>query len=603
MAYTIKNSDGEILLTLGDTKVDQLTTSLALIGKNVDSYGQYYNNNLVGLLENFASINEPRSPLPGQLWYNKTDGRMYVYGLDNIFKPVAGAQVLPTSPAIFNQGDLWIDTSNRQLWFTPDGNEFVLAGPQYSVIDGKSGWVVETIKDVSKVDQLVACLYNKGTLLGIASSIAFNFDVAMSGMSSVAVGFNLNQSIAGIRFVGTATSADAIQGITPDLYLRNDQNEILTGSLSILDDSGVIAGSNQDVSIYVDAQNANIAHNITDKSLRIRGVNSGVGYFTGIYLDSNNKRIGILNESPAYSLDVTGDTRISGNLYVLGSTTNIESVSLQVNDKNIELGYGQGSPSDSAVEGGGITLIGATDHTITWTESHGKAWQFAENVNISSTASSYKINGNSVLNHTSLGNVITSAPGLTSVGTLAYLTVTNVLIEGNTVSAIGNNQTLYLDASGSGTVDVSSTRITSLPLPVDDTDAANKKYVDDSIYLVGTKGFVFSMDVTYMSDEKIELLPWLNSMLPVTNPPEDVVFDLPNGVRARILCTRSTITIPQHTAAINYSTTEISGQSVVASIASNAVVSTQTGITPTFTQVIQEFRVIDGSWTWTQTVV
>ena len=54
MAYTIKKSDGTILLTLGDTKVDQLTSSLALIGKNVDSYGQYYNNNLIGLLENFA---------------------------------------------------------------------------------------------------------------------------------------------------------------------------------------------------------------------------------------------------------------------------------------------------------------------------------------------------------------------------------------------------------------------------------------------------------------------------------------------------------------------------------------------------------------------
>ena len=51
MAYTIKNSDGVTILTLGDTKVDQLTTSLALIGKNVDSYGQYYNNNLIGLLE------------------------------------------------------------------------------------------------------------------------------------------------------------------------------------------------------------------------------------------------------------------------------------------------------------------------------------------------------------------------------------------------------------------------------------------------------------------------------------------------------------------------------------------------------------------------
>ena len=139
MAYTIKNSEGTIILTLSDTKVDQLTTSLALIGKNVDSYGQYYNNNLVGLLENFASVNEPRSPLVGQLWYNKTDGRMYAYGVDGIFKPVAGAQVSSSKPTLYNQGDLWIDTTNQQLWFTPDGNDFILAAPQYS---GEVGLVI-----------------------------------------------------------------------------------------------------------------------------------------------------------------------------------------------------------------------------------------------------------------------------------------------------------------------------------------------------------------------------------------------------------------------------------------------------------------------------
>lgn len=602
MAYTIKNSEGTTILTLSDTKVDQLTTSLALIGKNVDSYGQYYNNNLIGLLENFASANEPRSPLVGQLWYNKTDGRMYAYGVDSIFKPVAAAQVSSTKPTLFNQGDLWIDTTNQQLWFTPDGTDFILAAPQYSALDGKSGWVVETIKDTTKADQLVACLYNKGTLLGIASSIAFVFDVVFNGMTSVAVGFNLNTSISGIRFVGTATSADAIQGITPNLYLRNDQDGIITGSLSLLDSAGLYVGTNQDVSISVDSQNANISHNSTDKSLRIRGVNSSVGYFTGIHLDSDNRRIGILTETPEYSLDVLGDTRISGNLYVLGSTTNVESVNLQINDKNIQLGFGQISPEDSAVEGGGITLMGATDHTITWTSSHDMAWEFSENVNLPSSTSSYKINGNSVVNATSLGSIVSSAPGLTSVGVLDYLTVTNVTITGNTISTVGEDQTLYLSVTGDATIDVSGNKISNLSTCTNALDAANKKYVDDSVYLVGTKGFVFSMDVTNMVDEKIELIPFLDMMLPVTNPVEDNVFDLPNGVRARVLCSRPTITVPAHSAVVNYAVGTISGQQVVTSIASNAAISTQTAIISATSYVVQEFRVLDGVWTWYQTI-
>jgi len=603
MAYTIKKSDGTILLTLGDTKVDQLTSSLALIGKNVDSYGQFYNNNLIGLLENFASIYEPRSPLEGQLWYNKTDGRMYVFGLDKIAKPVAGAQVSATKPTLFNQGDLWIDTTNQQLWFTPDGTDFILAAPQYSVLDGKSGWIVEKIKDTTKTDQIVACLYNQGTLLGIASSTAFVFDVAFNGMASVAVGFNLNTSISGIRFIGTATSADAIQGVTPDLYLRNDQDGIITGSLSLLDSNGLSVGPNQDVSINIDSQNANLSHNSTNKGFRIRGVNSSVGYFTGIQVDSDNRRIGILTESPEYSLDINGDTRISGNLYVLGSTTNVESTNLQINDKNIQLGFGQVSPDDAVIEGGGITLVGATDHTITWTESYDKAWEFSENVNLQLSTSSYKIGGVSVIHSSTLGTAITSAPGITSLGVLSYLTVTNVFISGNTVSATGTDQTLYLSGTDDGTIDASSNRITTLGAPIGDTDAATKKYVDDSVYLVGTKGFVFSMDVTNMVDETIELLPWLDKMLPVTNPVEDNVFDLPNGVRARVLCARTTITIPQNTATINYSVGTINSQQVVTSIASSAIVSTQTGITPVISHVIQEFKVISGSWTWQQTIV
>jgi hypothetical protein len=602
MAYTIKNSEGTTILTLSDTKVDQLTTSLALIGKNVDSYGQYYNNNLIGLLENFSSTNEPRSPLVGQLWYNKIDGRMYVYGVDRIFKPVAGAQVSSTKPTLFNQGDLWIDTTNQQLWFTPDGADFILAAPQYSVLDGKSGWVVETIKDTTKADQLVACLYNKGTLLGIASSTAFVFDVAFNGMGSVAVGFNLNTSISGIRFIGTATSADAVQGVTPDLYIRNDQDGIISGSLSLLDSAGLYVGPNQDVSISVDSQNSNISHNSTNKSLRIRGVNSAVGYFTGIQLDSANRRIGILTENPEYSLDVLGDTRINGNLYILGTSTNVESVNLQINDKNIQLGFGQVSPNDTTVEGGGITLIGATDHTITWTASHNSAWEFSENVNLISNTSSYKIDGNTVIGASSLGSIISSAPGLTSIGILDYLTITNVTISGNTISTVGEDQTLYLSVVGDATIDVSGNKISNVSTCTTALDAVNKKYVDDSVYLVGTKGFVFSMDVTNMVDEKIELIPFLDMLLPVTNPAEDNVFDLPNGVRARVLCSRPTINIPAHSAVVNYAVGDISGQQVVTSIASNAAISTQTAIISSTSYVVQEFRVLDGGWTWYQTI-
>ena len=50
--------------------------------------------------------------------------RLYVYGLDNLFKPVAGAQLSATQPTLFGKGGLWVDTVKKQLWFSADGGIF-----------------------------------------------------------------------------------------------------------------------------------------------------------------------------------------------------------------------------------------------------------------------------------------------------------------------------------------------------------------------------------------------------------------------------------------------------------------------------------------------
>ena len=57
---------------------------------------------------------------------------------------------------------------------------------------------------------------------------------------------------------------------------------------------------------------------------------------------------------------------LSGDLTVNGTTTTVNSTTLSVDDKNIEIGS-VASPSDSTADGGGITLKGASDKTITWT--------------------------------------------------------------------------------------------------------------------------------------------------------------------------------------------------------------------------------------------
>ena len=80
---------------------------------------------------------------------------------------------------------------------------------------------------------------------------------------------------------------------------------------------------------------------------------------------------------------LTGNTIVSGTLTVEGTTTTIESVTLTVDDKNIELGSVD-SPSDTTADGGGITLKGASDKTILW-ENDTDSWNFNQNIETSTT--------------------------------------------------------------------------------------------------------------------------------------------------------------------------------------------------------------------------
>jgi len=74
---------------------------------------------------------------------------------------------------------------------------------------------------------------------------------------------------------------------------------------------------------------------------------------------------------------------IDGNLTVNGATTTINSTTISVDDKNIELGA-TASPTDSTADGGGITLKGATDKTILW-ENDTDSWNFNQNIETSTT--------------------------------------------------------------------------------------------------------------------------------------------------------------------------------------------------------------------------
>jgi hypothetical protein len=84
---------------------------------------------------------------------------------------------------------------------------------------------------------------------------------------------------------------------------------------------------------------------------------------------------------------------LSGDLTVNGTTTNINSTSLVVEDKNIVLGD-TATPTDTTADGGGLTLKGATDHTFNWINAT-DAWTSSEHMDLAS-GKSYKINNTAI---------------------------------------------------------------------------------------------------------------------------------------------------------------------------------------------------------------
>ena len=105
---------------------------------------------------------------------------------------------------------------------------------------------------------------------------------------------------------------------------------------------------------------------------------------------------------------------VTGDLVVQGTTTTVESTTVTVSDKNLELGSVT-TPTDTTADGGGITLKGATDKTFNWVNST-DSWTASEHIDLAS-GKEFKINGTSVLTGSTLGPGVTGS-SLTSVGTL-----------------------------------------------------------------------------------------------------------------------------------------------------------------------------------------
>ena len=101
---------------------------------------------------------------------------------------------------------------------------------------------------------------------------------------------------------------------------------------------------------------------------------------TGIYSPGANQFAVTTGGTQRLLIDASGNTTIQGDLTVNGTTTTVSSNTLSIKDKNIEIAV-VSTPTDTTADGGGITLKGATDKTLTWVDST-DCWTFNQGLNL-----------------------------------------------------------------------------------------------------------------------------------------------------------------------------------------------------------------------------
>jgi len=115
MAYTVSTTSGTSV-TVADGVVDTTNYSLSLVGKNVSGYGQYFVQNSIRHLENFANSTapSPTNKLTGQLWYDTSSTQMRVYNGSGWIRLTPG--VSASAPADgYQSGTMYFDTTDDKL--------------------------------------------------------------------------------------------------------------------------------------------------------------------------------------------------------------------------------------------------------------------------------------------------------------------------------------------------------------------------------------------------------------------------------------------------------------------------------------------------------
>jgi hypothetical protein len=322
---------------VADGSLNKNSTSLTLVGKNYPSYGQYFETDLVHLLENFAASSPPSNPIEGQLWFDTSDPNAKVLKINDggisgsRWSPINGVFQQPGQPSNVKTGDIWVDTANQQLKFF-NGTDFTIVGPNYSS-GTRTGSYPTELTDTNGQSHYAIINYVNDQAIEIISSDNFTPNPVIDGFSALRPGLNISSANVGSlstpaypRINGIADSAYNLQisiptnqKISADSFLRNDIDQRMLGGLNIATDNNSLKIGIDPTFILYRAENGTKAvfSNIKNGGQFNFMVRNQAGASKNVLtMLGDTQRVGINNTTPAVELDIVGSINITNSATV-----------------------------------------------------------------------------------------------------------------------------------------------------------------------------------------------------------------------------------------------------------------------------------------------
>ena len=417
----------------------------------------------------------PSSLKNAELAFNEVDNILYYgYGDD-------GTGTANTVPAIAGVGAFISLSTDQEITGNKTFNGVTIVSAPTA--NGHAATKLYVDENISNVNNTLANIATSFTVAGDSGSnqtitsgtdtLTISGGIGLTSTASLTDTITLdldNTTVTGGSYGGAATVGTFTVDAQGRLTAAGNTTIALTSSN--LDNTAVTAGSygaaNSVATFTVDAKGRMTAAGNTSISITGSQISdlstAAVTSITG----TNNEitasaSAGAITLSLPANVTISNNLTVTGDLIVNGNTTTLNTSTLVVEDKNIVLANVE-SPTDITANGAGITILGATEKTLSWIDAT-DAWTSTEHLDLAA-GKVFKIGTSEVLSNTTLASsVVTSS--LTSLGTITVGT--------------WNGTTIGLLYGGTGATTASGAR-TNLGLAIG-TDV--QAYDDDLTALAG----------------------------------------------------------------------------------------------------------------------